>query len=260
MTSISELFSLSGKRAIVTGGGVGLGLQFATGLAEAGADVVLCGRNEERCIEAANAIAQAHGVRAIGVRCDVRDPDSVNAVVATAVEQLGGVDILVNNAGASWGAPTEEFPLDGWNKVMTVNVTGSWLFAQAVGRHLVEAGRPGRIINLSSVLALQGVKAGSVDAIAYNTSKGAVISMTRDLAVKWAPKGITVNAIAPGWFPSDMSNVSLEKNNESFLGRIPMGRFGSDDDLKGLAVFLASDAAAYVTGQTILVDGGLGVS
>jgi len=260
VTSLQELFDLSGKRAIVTGGGGGLGYQIAYGLAEAGAATVLCGRNVDRCRDAAETIERELGVRSIGVRCDVRDEGEIAAVVDAATSELGGIDVLVNNSGTSWGAPAVDYPLDGWRKVIDVNLTGLFLFTQAVGRHMIEAGAGGKIVNLGSVVALRGAPADMLDAVGYSASKGGVISLTRDLAVKWAPHGINVNAIAPGWFPTDMSRVLLERSGDEYLAHIPLNRFGGDDDLKGAAVFLASRASDYVTGQTLVVDGGQTVS
>jgi NAD(P)-dependent dehydrogenase (short-subunit alcohol dehydrogenase family) len=260
MTSTTELFALSGKRALITGGGAGLGYQMAVGMAEAGADVVLCGRNAERCKEAAHTIETSLGVRAIGLRCDVRDENEIKSVVETATGEFGGVDILVNNAGTSWGAPAVDYPLEGWRKVLDVNLTGLFLFTQAVGRQLIDSGRGGKIINLTSVTAFRGAPGELLDAIGYNASKGGVISLTRDLAVKWAPYGINVNAVAPGWFPTDMSHAVLERSGPEYLKRIPLGRFGGPDDLKGAAVFLASGASDFVTGQTLVVDGGQSIS
>jgi gluconate 5-dehydrogenase len=260
MSGIHELFDLSGKRAIVTGGGTGLGFQMASGLAEAGADVVLCGRNEKRVAEVARGMAASTGVRALGLACDVRDPGQIDAVVSETVRALGGIDILVNNSGTSWGAPAVEYPLEGWQKVIDVNLTGLFLFTQAVGRHLIGEGARGKIVNLTSVTAFRGAPGELLDAVGYNASKGGVISLTRDLAVKWAPHGINVNAIAPGWFPTDMSEKVLEQSGDAYLGRIPLNRFGGPDDLKGAAVFLASAASDFVTGQTLVVDGGQSVS
>jgi NAD(P)-dependent dehydrogenase (short-subunit alcohol dehydrogenase family) len=251
---VRDLFDLTGKTAIVTGGGSGLGRQMAHALAECGADLVLCARKVERCEETA-AELRANGVQAVALSCDVRDPVQVQAVVARAVADLGGVDILVNNAGTSWGASPEETPLDGWQKVIDVNVTGAFLFAQAAGRVMIERGH-GKLINIASVAAFRGAPQEAMNAIAYNTSKGALVSFTRDLAVKWARYGINVNAIAPGWFPSDMSEKVLERAGDALRVRIPLGRYGGADDLKGAVVFLASAASDYVTGVTLPVDGG----
>ena len=251
---MTNLFDLSGKTAIVTGGGTGIGRQMAQGLAEAGANLVLCARKAERCEQAASELEQL-GVRAIGLGCDVRDPEQVQHVVTTAVEELGGVDVLVNNAGTVWGASPEEMPLEGWQKVIDVNLTGVFLFSQAAGRVMIERGG-GVIVNIASVAGLQGGPPEIMNTIVYNASKGGVIAFTRDLACKWAQHGIRVNSIAPGWFPSDMSGYVLERHEERLKQHIPLGRFGGPHDLEGVVVFLASDASAYVTGHTLVVDGG----
>ena len=251
---MTKLFDLRGKTAIVTGGGTGIGRQMAQGLAEAGANLVLCARKAERCEQAASELEQL-GVRAIGLGCDVRDPEQVQQVVDKAVEELGGVDILVNNAGTVWGASPEEMPLEGWQKVIDVNLTGVFLFSQAAGRVMIERGG-GVIVNIASVAGLQGGPPEVMNTIVYNASKGGVIAFTRDLACKWAQHGIRVNSIAPGWFPSDMSGYVLERHEERLKQHIPLGRFGGPHDLEGVVVFLASDASAYVTGHTLVVDGG----
>jgi NAD(P)-dependent dehydrogenase (short-subunit alcohol dehydrogenase family) len=251
---MTNLFDLTGKTAIVTGGGKGIGRQMAQGLAEAGANLVLCARKAERCEQAASELEQL-GVRAIGLGCDVRDPDQVQHVVAQAVEELGGVDVLVNNAGTVWGASPEEMPLEGWQKVIDVNLTGVFLFSQAAGRVMIERGG-GVIVNIASVAGLQGGPPEIMNTIAYNATKGGVIAFSRDLACKWAQHGIRVNSIAPGWFPSDMSGYVLERHEERLKQHIPLGRFGGPHDLEGVVVFLASDASAYVTGHTLVVDGG----
>jgi NAD(P)-dependent dehydrogenase (short-subunit alcohol dehydrogenase family) len=256
---VQELFDLTGKVAIVTGGGSGLGKQIAQGLAEAGADVMLCARKAERCQEVAAELEQL-GRRALPVRCDIRDPEQVEDAVGRTVSELGRVDILVNNAGTSWGAAPEDVPLEGWQKVMDVNLTGTFLFAQAVGRVMIAQGDGGKIVNVASVAAIRGAPQAAMNAIPYNASKGGVVALTIDLAVKWAPHRINVNAIAPGWFPTEMSGSTIEAGRDAFLRRIPLGRFGGDDDLKGTAVFLASRASDYVTGTTILVDGGQSAS
>jgi NAD(P)-dependent dehydrogenase (short-subunit alcohol dehydrogenase family) len=250
----SELFDLSGRAAIVTGGGSGIGRQMATGLAEAGANLVLCARKADRCEEAAAEIERL-GVQAFGMRCDVRDPAEVQAVVDRTKAELGRVDVLVNNAGTSWGAPAEEHPLEGWQKVIDVNLTGVFLFAQAVGRVMIDQGG-GKIVNVASVAAFGGAPPELVNAVAYNASKGGVVSFTRDLATKWARHEINVNAVAPGWFPSDMNRVLLDAQPDAYLEHIPLRRFGGPDDLKGAVVFLASRASDFVTGQVVVVDGG----
>jgi NAD(P)-dependent dehydrogenase (short-subunit alcohol dehydrogenase family) len=249
-----KLFDRSGRTAIVTGGGKGIGRQMAEGLAEAGANIVVCARQAERCEEAAAELADLR-VKTLGLGCDVRDPHQVQAVVARTVADFGGVDILVNNAGTVWGASPEDTPLEGWQKVVDVNLTGVFLFSQAAGRSMIRAGR-GAIVNIASVAGLRSGPPEIMNTIAYNATKGGVIAFTRDLAGKWAHHGIRVNAIAPGWFPSDMANFVLDRHADELKRHIPLGRFGGPDDLKGAVVFLASDASAYVTAQTLVVDGG----
>jgi NAD(P)-dependent dehydrogenase (short-subunit alcohol dehydrogenase family) len=249
-----ELFDLSGKVAIVSGGGSGIGRQMATGLAEAGADLVLCARKVERCEEAAREL-EGLGRRTLALACDVRDQEQVLAVVDRVRADFGRVDILVNNAGTSWGGPAEDYPLEGWQKVIDVNLTGVFLFAQAVGRVMIEQ-QGGKIVNIASVAAFGGAPPELMNAVAYNASKAGVVGFTRDLATKWAQHGINVNAIAPGWFPSDMNKVLLEAQPDVYLEHIPLKRFGGPDDLKGAVVYLASRASDYVTGHTLIVDGG----
>jgi NAD(P)-dependent dehydrogenase (short-subunit alcohol dehydrogenase family) len=250
-----DLFRLDGKTAIVTGGGRGLGRYMAEALSDAGASVVLCSRKMEPLEEVCREI-EAGGGRALAVECDVTDPDEVEKVVSAAVENFGSMDVVVNNSGATWGALPEEMPLDRFDQVMRVNVRGTFLMSQAAGRRMIEGGTGGTIINISSVAGIVGGHPDFMQTVGYNSSKGAIISMTRDLATSWAQHNITVNAIAPGWFPTRMSGGLIEKFEEEMLGGIPLGRFGNPEDLKGVAIFLASPAAAYVTGQTIVVDGG----
>jgi NAD(P)-dependent dehydrogenase (short-subunit alcohol dehydrogenase family) len=252
---VRELFDLSGQTAIVTGGGSGLGRQMAGALAELGANVVVCARKLERCEQAATELAEL-GVGTLALRCDLARPGDPQEVVDRTVEAFGRVDVLVNDAGTSWGAPAEETPLRGWQKVMDVNLTGLFLMSQAAARHMISRGIGGAIVNIASVAGLRGSPPGTVDIVAYSASKGGVISLTRDLAWKWAHHGIRVNAIAPGWFPSAMSQVILDRFGDAFLEQIPLGRFGGPDDLKGAIAFLASPASAYVTGHVLVVDGG----
>ena len=255
MTATAELFDLRGKVAVVTGGGSGIGRQMAEGLAEMGADLVRCARKAERCEQAAKEISSSAGVRALGLRCDVRSQDDVQAVVDAAVRELGSVDILVNNAGTVWGAAPEDMPLEGWQKVVDVNLTGAFLCSQAAGRVMIERGG-GKIVNIASVSGLHGAPPEIVNTVVYHATKGGLIAFTRDLAWKWARHGIYVNAIAPGWFPSEMSMFVIGPNEERLRERIPVGRFGGPDDLKGAVVFLASRASDFVTGHTLVVDGG----
>ncbi|ASV69867.1 SDR family oxidoreductase [Cytobacillus kochii] len=251
---VKELFDLSGKTAIVTGGGRGLGEQIAEGFAEAGANIVLCSRKKENCDEVADRLKEL-GVEVLTFKCDITNPEEVQTVVDETIQRFGKIDILVNNSGATWGAPVEEMPLEAFQKVVNVNVVGTFLMSQAVGKAMLVE-KQGKIINIASVAGLKGSNPELMDAIGYNSSKGGVISFTKDLAVKWGPKGIHVNAIAPGFFPTKMSKVLIERNSDRFLQRTPLRKFGSDSDLKGVALFLASGASDFITGETIAVDGG----
>ncbi len=248
-----QLFDLSGRVAIITGGSIGLGRQMAEGLAEMGANLVLCARKKERCDQAAEELKQL-GVKTLAFGCDVKNPQHVQNVVQETLSQFGKMDILINNAGTSWGAPVEEMRLDHWNKVIETNLTGTFLFSQAVGKFMVPQ-RRGKIINIASVAGMRGAPP-EFQAIGYHSSKGGVIAFTKDLACKWGIHNIQVNAIAPGWFPTHMSELVIERNREAFLKKIPLGRFGNDHDLKGAAVLLASDASDFVTGHVLVVDGG----
>ena len=247
------IFDLRGRVAIVTGGSIGLGRQMAEGLAQTGANLVLCARKAERCEQAASELREL-GVEVLALGCDVKDPASIQAVVDATREKFGRLDILINNAGTSWGARVEDMTLEQWNKVIDTNLTGSFLFAQAAGRVMIEQKR-GKIINIASVAALRGSPV-EFSAIGYAASKGAIVTFTKDLAWKWGMHNIQVNAIAPGWFPSDMSAKLIERYKDRFIAGIPAGRFGGTEDLKGAAIFLSSSASDYVTGHTLVVDGG----
>jgi len=251
--NVRHLFDLTGRVAIVSGGSMGLGRQMAEGLAEMGANLVLCARKKERCEETAEGL-RSLGVQTLALACDVKDKAAIQQVVDATLAKFGRLDILVNNAGVSWGAPVEEMTLEQWDKVLSTNLTGTFLFCQAVGKAMIAQGS-GKIINIASVAGLGGASA-ELQAIGYHASKGGVIAFTKDLACKWAPHNIQVNAIAPGWFPTHMSQWIIEHRKDSLLEKIPLGRFGGDHDLKGSAVFLASDASAYVTGHVLVVDGG----
>jgi NAD(P)-dependent dehydrogenase (short-subunit alcohol dehydrogenase family) len=248
-----QLFDLTGRVAIITGGSIGLGRQMAEGLAEMGANIVLCARKKERCEQAAGELATL-GVQTLALGCDVKNPDQIREVVGETISRFGHIDILINNAGTSWGAPVEEMRLEHWNKVIETNLTGTFLFSQAVG-NCMAAQRRGKIINIASVAGLRGAPP-AFQAIGYHASKGGVIAFTKDLACKWGVHNVQVNAIAPGWFPTHMSQVVIERNGDGFLKKIPLGRFGNDQDLKGGAVFLASDASNFVTGHVLVIDGG----
>jgi NAD(P)-dependent dehydrogenase (short-subunit alcohol dehydrogenase family) len=223
-----QLFDLTGRVAIVSGGSMGLGRQMAEGLAEMGANLVLCARKKERCEAAAESLRHL-GVEVLALGCDVKDKSSIDDVVEKTLARFGRIDILINNAGVSWGAPIEEMTLDQWDKVLSTNLTGTFLFCQAVAKPMT-AQKSGKIINIASVAGLGGGSA-ELQAIGYHASKGGVIAFTKDLACKWAQHNIQVNAIAPGWFPTHMSEWVIEHRKESLLSKIPLGRFGSDHDL-----------------------------
>ena len=254
-TPIRKLFDLSGRTALVTGGSRGLGLQMAEALGEAGAKVVLSSRKAADLEEAA-AHLQARGIDARWVAADAADPAQVRKVVDEAMQRLGRIDILVNNAGATWGAPMEDYPLEAWDKVMNLNIRSIFLFSQAVGRASMLPNQYGRIINLASIAGLSGSM--DVEFIAYGTSKGAVVNFTRTLAGEWGEHGITVNALAPGFFPSRMTQGTLQAVGvDKLAAAAPLRRLGDDDDLKGATLLFASDAGKHITGQILAVDGGV---
>jgi gluconate 5-dehydrogenase len=253
---VRELFDLSGRTAVVTGGSRGLGLQIAEALGEQGADLVLSARRQEQLDDAA-ATLRERGVRATAIASDLSRPEAVDAFVDRVLDEHDAIDILVNNAGATWGAPAEDHPLEAWHKVIDLNLTGTFLLSQRVAVASMIPRRSGRIVNVASVAGLQGNSPRMMGTVAYNTSKAGVINMTRALAAEWAHHGITINAIAPGYFPTKMTRATLEHAREIIEEATPLGRTGGPEDLKGVAVLLASDASAYITGQTIAVDGGI---
>lgn len=252
--SILDLFRLDGKVAIVTGGGRGLGLQIAQAYAEAGAKLVLCSRRVDACEAVQSEINKAGG-EAIALALDVTSPDSVNQVVEQSIEKFGKIDILVNNSGASWGTPALDMPYDAWQKVIQTNLTGTFLMSQAVARHMKDH-NGGKIVNIASVAGLRGSEPEAMDAVGYNASKGGVITLTKDLAVKWARYGIYVNAIAPGFFPTKMTKGVLEHGGDLITKNTPLRRVGGERDLQGAALYFASKASDFTTGQILAVDGG----
>ena len=250
---IKELFDLSGRVAIVTGGSRGLGKEMAEGLAEAGASLMLCARREQWLTPTVDEMRE-RGFRVEGMTCDVSDLGQVQAVIDATMVAYGRLDILVNNAGVSWGERPEKMPFDKWQKVIDINLTGAFLFAQAAGREMLKR-EYGRIINISSVSGLQASADGPYY-VGYSASKAGLFGLTRELAATWGRQGIRVNAIAPGFFHSRLADAAIEYAEPVIKSRNPIPRVGAAGELKGVVVFLASDASNYITGQVIVVDGG----
>ncbi|MDB5759859.1 MAG: family oxidoreductase [Burkholderia sp.] len=257
MRTTQQLFDLKGKTALITGGSRGLGLQIAEALGEQGATLVLSSRKQSDLDEAV-AHLKSRGIDATAIAADVSQEAAINGLVTEAMKRLGHIDILVNNAGATWGAPAESHPSEAWDKVMNLNIRSIFLLSQAVGRESMIPRKYGRIINVASIAGLSGNGPESMQTIAYNTSKGAVVNFTRTLAGEWGRHGITVNALAPGFFPSKMTRGLLEQRGaENIARRAPLQRIGDDEDLKGAALLFASDAGKHITGQILAVDGGV---
>ncbi|MCK6426401.1 MAG: SDR family oxidoreductase [Burkholderiaceae bacterium] len=255
-TPVMQLFDLTGQVALVTGGSRGLGLQIAESLGEAGAKVMISARKAAE-LEEGVAHLQARGIDARWIAADASRPEELQRLASETQERLGPVDILVNNAGATWGAPAEEHPLEAWDKVMNLNVRSMFLLSQAIGRDCMIPRRKGRIINVASIAGLSG-NSVEMKTVAYNTSKAAAINFTRALAGEWGVYGITVNAIAPGFFPSKMTRGLLDRlGADEMASHAPLRRLGDDDDLKGVALLFASAAGKHITGQVLAVDGGV---
>ncbi len=255
-TPIQQLFDLSGRTALVTGGSRGLGLQIAEALGEAGAKVMLTSRKAAD-LEEAIAHLNQRGIDARWIAADAANPDEARRVCTETLERLGPVDILVNNAGAAWGAPAEDHALAAWDKVMNLNIRSLFVFSQTIAKLSMIPRRHGRIINIASIAGLAGNPAG-METLAYNTSKGAVVNFTRALAAEWGEHGINVNAIAPGFFPSKMTRSTLDRlGADTLAASAPLRRLGDDDDLKGAALLFASAAGKHITGQILAIDGGV---
>jgi gluconate 5-dehydrogenase len=255
MPSLSELFDLTGRVAIVTGGSRGLGLEMAEGLGEAGAAVCITARREPDLREATGHL-ESMGIDTLAFQGSVVDPESVTMLIETVRDRFGRIDILVNSAGVSWGAPTLEMPLDRWQYVLDTNLTGAWILCQAVCNVMVTQGDGGRIINIASIAGMQGESPERMTAIGYSASKAGLIGLTRTLAAHVAEHNILVNAICPGFFPTRLTKGVLAEQGEEIARGNPLHRVGRPGELKGLAVFLASPASSYITGQAIAVDGG----
>lgn len=255
---LAELFDLRGQVALVTGGSRGLGLQIAEALGEYGARIVLAARKPAD-LDAAVAHLGALGIVVEAIASDLGTPDAADALIAQVMQRCGRLDILVNNAGTSWGAPMEDYPLAGWQKVIDLNLTGLFLLTQAAGRHAFLPQGHGKVLNIASIAGLQGNYPGMVGTIAYNTAKGGVVNFTRALAAEWGPRHINVNAIAPGYFPSRLADAMIESHGETIIAHTPLGRLGGQDDLKGAALLLVSAAGRHITGQVLVIDGGAAV-
>ena len=255
---IQQLFDLSGRTALVTGGSRGLGLQLAEALGEAGARLVISSRKMQDLEESAEHL-RARGITVEPIAGDCANPQDIERLAQASLQHLGQVDILVNNAGAAWGAPAEDHPLEAWDKVMNLNIRGYFLLCQHIGKLSMIPRRQGRIVNIASIAGLGG-NPPEIKTVAYNTSKGAVVNFTRALACEWGAYGITVNAICPGFFPSKMTAGTLrEVGAQELASHAPLKRLGDDEDLKGLCVLFASDAGKHITGQWMAVDGGVSV-
>jgi NAD(P)-dependent dehydrogenase (short-subunit alcohol dehydrogenase family) len=253
--SVFQLFDLKGKTALITGGSRGLGLQLAQALGEAGARIMLSARKEGELEEATQQL-QSAGIDTRWIAADCAREDDIKRLADQALERMGDIDILVNNAGAAWGAPAEDHPVEAWDKVMNLNIRGYFLLSQQIGRRSMIPRRQGRIVNIASIAGLGGNPEGH-NTIAYNTSKGAVITFTQALACEWGRHRINVNAICPGFFPSKMTKYTLDTMGDKLLDNAPLHRLGDDEDLKGAVLLFASDAGKHITGQWLAVDGGV---
>ena len=250
-----ELLSLKGKTALVTGGSRGLGLQMAEALGEMGARLALTARKKDELDQAVLHL-QKKEIAAEAFVCDIGRREAIAPMAEAVLARLGRVDILVNNAGATWGAPAEDHPLEAWDKLVNVNLTGAFILSQLVGKRSMIPAKWGRIVNVASIAGLMGQDPRIVRTIAYNATKGGLVNFTRALAAEWGQHGITVNAICPGFFPSRMTRATLGTTGELIRDWTPTKRLGNDEDLKGLVVLLASEASRHITGQAIAVDGG----
>lgn len=254
--SIFSAFDLSGRHAVVTGGSRGLGLQMARALGLAGARVLISARKADGLDDAIRAL-DGEGIAASGLTVDVGDAAAVEAFAHRAIAELGHVDILVNNAGATWAAPAADHPLSAWQKLVNVNMTGVFVLCQVIGRESMIPRRYGRILNIASIAGLRGNPPNTNTTIAYNATKAGLINFTRALAGEWGPHGITVNALAPGFFPTRMTRGALAEFAEEIKRQTPLRRLGDEHDLEGASLLFCSDAGKHITGQVLAIDGGV---
>ena len=252
--SVKQLFDLSGKIAIVTGGSRGLGLQMAEALGEMGARLAITARKADE-LAAAKARLEQQGIEVLTVIGDLSKFEQIPGLVGTVLEHYGKIDILVNNAGANWAAPAADYPDDAWMKVINLNVNGMFFLTREVGRRALIPRKSGKIIVTASIAGLRG-NPPNLATIAYNTSKGADVNFVRALAAEWGRYNINVNAICPGFFPSRMASGLMEKLGDQIIADTALGRVGGEEDLKGAVVYLASEASRHVTGHALVVDGG----
>ena len=244
-------FDFKGEVVLVTGGSRGLGLEIAHAFGYAGAQVIITARREQWLTEAEKFLKE-RAISAYAMTCDVADASSVEQTVQQALEKCGKIDVLINNAGQTWGAAAESHPLDRWQQVINANITGTFLMSQVVGRHMIERSK-GSIVNVASIAGLGG---GQLNTVGYNASKAAVINLTRALAVEWGKYNIRVNAVAPGMFPTRMTEAIIERAEAIYNAMTPLGRIGKTGELAPSVLFLASEGASYITGQVVPIDGG----
>jgi gluconate 5-dehydrogenase len=253
--NVRQLLDLQGRAALVTGGSRGLGLQMAEALGEMGARVAVTARKKDELEQAVSYLTN-RGIEAVSCVCDIGDRESIAPAAQELLARLGRIDILVNNAGATWGAPAEDHPLEAWDKLVNVNLTGAFVLTQIVAKRSMIPARWGRVINIASVAGLLGQDPRFAPTAAYTATKHGLVGLTRQLAAEWGVHGITVNAICPGFFPSKMTRATLETAGSLIREWTPTRRLGNEEDLKGLVVLLASEASRHISGQAIAVDGG----
>jgi gluconate 5-dehydrogenase len=256
--SVKKLFDLSGRTALVTGGSRGLGLQIAEALGEMGAKVALTARKKSELDEAVAHLSKL-GVEAYAWVCDIARREAIPGMFDSVLGKFGKLDILVNNAGAVWGAPAEDHPLEAWDKLVALNLVGAFVMSQQAAKKAMIPAKWGRIVFVASVAGLMASDPAVVRTVSYNATKHGVVGMMKQLAAEWGEHGITVNAICPGFFPSKMTKATLDATGEMVRKATPTRRLGGPEDLKGIAVLLASDAGRHITGEAIAVDGGAGI-